>query len=57
MLVDLAGVVEQQPTPELMYLHLPVDACSKRARIAGPTFAKQRVTVQVLDEITAQIHR
>ncbi len=26
-------------------------------RIAGPTFAQKRVTVEVLDEITAQIHR
>ena len=29
----------------------------KMVKIAGPTFAKKRVTVQVLDEITAQIHR
>jgi predicted PurR-regulated permease PerM len=29
----------------------------KMVKIAGPTFAQKRVTVQVLDEITAQIHR
>jgi predicted PurR-regulated permease PerM len=29
----------------------------KMVRIAGPTFTQKRVTVEVLDEITAQIHR
>ena len=29
----------------------------KMVKIAGPTFAQKRITVQVLDEITAQIHR
>jgi predicted PurR-regulated permease PerM len=29
----------------------------KMVKIAGPTFARRRVTVQVLDEISAQIHR
>ena len=29
----------------------------KMVKIAGPTFAHKRITVQVLDEITAQIHR
>jgi predicted PurR-regulated permease PerM len=29
----------------------------KMVKIAGPTFAEKRVTVEVLDEITAQIHR
>jgi len=29
----------------------------KIVKIAGPTFAQKRVTVEVLDEITAQIHR
>ena len=29
----------------------------KMVKIAGPTFAQKRVTVEVLDEITAQIHR
>ncbi len=29
----------------------------KLVRVAGPTFAQKRVTVEVLDEITAQIHR
>jgi predicted PurR-regulated permease PerM len=29
----------------------------KMVTIAGPTFAQKRVTVEVLDEITAQIHR
>jgi predicted PurR-regulated permease PerM len=29
----------------------------KLVRIAGPTFAQRRITVQVLDEIAAQIHR
>jgi predicted PurR-regulated permease PerM len=29
----------------------------KMVKIAGPTFAQKRITVQVLDEITDQIHR
>jgi len=29
----------------------------KMVKLAGPTFAKKRITVQLLDEITAQIHR
>ena len=29
----------------------------KMVKIAGPTFAQKRITVQVLDEITEQIHR
>jgi predicted PurR-regulated permease PerM len=29
----------------------------KMVKIAGPTFAQKRITVQVLDEIAAQIHR
>ena len=29
----------------------------KMVKIAGPTFAQKRITVQVLDEVTAQIHR
>ena len=29
----------------------------KMVRIAGPTFARRRITVQMLDEITGQIHR
>ena len=29
----------------------------KVVKIAGPTFARRRITVQVLDEISAQIHR
>ncbi|MBA3624304.1 MAG: AI-2E family transporter [Methylibium sp.] len=29
----------------------------KLVKIAGPTFAQKRITVQVLDEITEQIHR
>jgi len=29
----------------------------KMVRLAGPTFAQKRITVQLLDEITAQIHR
>ena len=29
----------------------------KMVKIAGPTFAQKRITVQVLDEITGQIHR
>ena len=29
----------------------------KMVRIAGPTFAQRRITVELLDEITAQIHR
>jgi predicted PurR-regulated permease PerM len=29
----------------------------KMVKLAGPTFAQKRITVQVLDEITAQIHR
>ncbi len=29
----------------------------KVVKIAGPTFARRRITVQVLDEITEQIHR
>jgi predicted PurR-regulated permease PerM len=29
----------------------------KMVKIVGPTFARKRITVQVLDEITAQIHR
>ena len=29
----------------------------KMVKLAGPTFAQKRITVQLLDEITAQIHR
>jgi predicted PurR-regulated permease PerM len=29
----------------------------KMVKIAGPTFAQKRITVQLLDEVTAQIHR
>ncbi len=29
----------------------------KMVKLAGPTFARKRITVQLLDEITAQIHR
>ncbi len=29
----------------------------KMVKLAGPTFAQKRITVEVLDEITAQIHR
>jgi predicted PurR-regulated permease PerM len=29
----------------------------KMVKLAGPTFARKRITVQLLDEITSQIHR